>query len=391
MTLLLIITDYGSFNNFLAELAAAITLNKNYKLYIICSKSKVINITDKVLFDKDKIKFEFIDIPRSTTLIGQLSASTKIRAAINRIKPDLIHVHFTTAAFPTVLFKKKIYPYWSTFHGLGMNSSSGMKKLIFIIIESFCFIRLDRIFVVNNDDYKLVCKYNSNKVKKYNCLGFGCDIEKFNALNFTDIQKANLKKSLNIGEDVVVIAFTGRYVHFKGFNLVIKSFNILIKKFPGKFKLILMGGTDPIHKTGLDKEEEMFFKTSTDIANVGFTSEVDKYLSITDIFLFPSKKEGLPTCILESLAMGVPIVTFDARGNNDIIKNNYNGILIQPTTNLQTDVENITRSVKELADNDPLKNELAKNALNDRKNYSRSKFINEHLEYYEQFQKNKFK
>ncbi|MBA2561817.1 MAG: glycosyltransferase [Chitinophagaceae bacterium] len=388
MKIVLIITDYGAFNNFLAELSSVIAQDKKYTLHVICSKKKVINIKDKALLGKQNIRFHFIDIPRTITLVGQLKAASKIRFLIKSIKPDLIHSHFTTATFSTILFRTGKYPYWSTIHGLGMNSSKGISKLFFSIVEIICFIRLDRIFVVNNQDYNLVKKLFRKKLTKYKCLGFGCDIEKFNPDNFTEFIKKELKRKIGVKEGIIVIAFTGRYVHFKGFNLVIESFKILTEQYPDKFKLILMGGFDSIHKTGLDESGEKFFNNSDDIINLGFTNDVDKYLSITDIFLFPSKKEGLPTCILESLAMGVPVVTFNTRGNNDVIKNNYNGILIQPDEEVNNEVENITNSLKQLAFNVHDRTGFGKNARKDVLKYDRNNFINEHLLYYSELKKN---
>ncbi len=382
MKLVLIISDFGAFNNFLVELSSVIAQDKKYTLHVICSKNKVINIEDKEFFGRQNINFHYIDIPRTITLTGQLKAARKIRALIKNIKPDLIHSHFTTATFPTILFRTKKYPYWSTIHGLGMNSSKGITKVFFTFVETICFIRADKIFVVNEQDFNLVNKYFSKKVTKYTCLGFGCDIEKFNPANFPDSKKADLRHKLGIGKGVYVIAFTGRFVYFKGFNLVIKSFENLIAQYPDKFKLVLMGGLDPIHKTGLDESGEIFFNTSKNIINAGFTNDVDLYLSITDIFLFPSKKEGLPTCILESLSMGVPVVTFNARGNNDIIRNNYNGILIQPDDKVNNEIESIINSLKQLAFNEHERLKFKKNALKDTLKYSRNNFINEHLKYY---------
>jgi glycosyltransferase involved in cell wall biosynthesis len=363
-------------------LSSVIAQDEQHTVHIICSKSKIIDIDDKELSKEQNINFHYVDIPRTTNLVGEIKAASKIRSLVSAIKPDLIHSHFTTGTFPAVLFRKKGYTYWSTIHGLGMNSSRGLRKWIFALVETICFIRVDKIFVVNDQDYNLVNRHFSGKVLKYDCFGFGCDIEKFNPASFPASKKTELKIALGIKEGVTVIAFTGRYVHFKGFHLVIESFRKLAEQFPGQFKLILMGGFDPIHKPGLDKGGEVFFNTNKDIINLGFTSDVYKYLSITDIFLFPSKKEGLPTCILESLAMGVPAITFNVRGNNDIVKDNYNGILLDPQEEHGAEIDLITTALKELAFNTVKRNEFSNNALNDRLKYSRNNFINEHLKYY---------
>ena len=97
---------------------------------------------------KNNLIFHFVDIPRNVNLVKQLKAAIQIRKLVNYIKPDLIHIHFTTAAFPSVLLRLNNYSYFATIHGLGMNSSIGIKKIIFTFVEFYAFIRLDKIFVV---------------------------------------------------------------------------------------------------------------------------------------------------------------------------------------------------------------------------------------------------
>ena len=385
MVLMLIISDYGGFNNFLTELSSSIAGNTNNSLHVVCSNLKVIDIPDKNVVNKENIHFHFINIPRTITIIGQIKAAKKIRSIIKKVKPDLVHSHFTTSTFPTILFRKKAFSYWSTIHGVGMNSTYGLRKMIFTIVETIIFMRLDKIFVLNTQDYTLLRKKFLNKVTKYRCFGMGCDIDKFNVNKYSLEKRNELKTELNIGSNQVVIAFTGRYVKFKGFDIVIKIFERLNQKHPNKYKLILMGGFDPIHQTGLDNNEIQFFNNNPNILNIGFTIDVDKYLSITDIFLFPSKKEGLPTCILEALAMGVNVVTFDSRGNNDIIKHQYNGILIKPSRSLEKDVTNMIVGIEALTENTNTGILLTANALRDRDQYSRQRFIDEHLKYYSDF------
>ncbi|MEX8548401.1 MAG: glycosyltransferase [Mucilaginibacter sp.] len=387
MKLLLIITDFGSFNNFLSELALFLEEKTDIEVCVICSKSKVINIEDKDVYYK-KLTFHFIDIPRRITILGEWKAAKQIKKVIETEQPDLVHSHFTTATCPVILLKDKSVSYWATFHGLGMNASSGFKKIIFTLVEMLCFFKLKKIFTVNKQDFNLVRNHFGSKAYKYNCLGFGCDTNKFNPESVSFKVKTELRIKHHINSNHIVIAFTGRYVSFKGFHLVIKSFRHLSHTYPGKYKLILMGGRDSIHPTGLNEIENKFFKESGDIINIGFTSNVEHYLAITDIFLFPSKKEGLPTCILEALSMGVPVITFKSRGNEDVIRNGYNGLLIQPSDSDDTtlDVKNICNSLTLLVRDIGEREKFKLNSLNDRHKYSRTDFVNEQLKYYREFE-----
>lgn len=383
MKIVFVITELGSFNNFLSELALELIKDSNIELHIICSNYKVIDIPDKNNFNYSNFYLHFLDIPRSVNILTQLKAAYFIRKILDKIKPDIVHSHFTTGTFPTILLKNNSYIYWATFHGLGLNSSEGFRRLLFSVVENLCFLRLNRIFLVNNEDFLLLNSKKRLPAHKYNCKGFGCDIDKFNKNNFSIRMRENLKNSLNVNLQFV-ICFTGRFVEFKGFSLVIKSFFYLSEKYPKKFKLILLGGKDSIHSCGLNEFEQKKMDSHQDIINIGYTSEVPKYLAISDVLLFPSKKEGLPTCVLESLSMGVPVIAMDSRGNNDLVKDGYNGFLIKPSLDINETILSIISSIEKLYYDSVLKTRLSNNAIKDRENFSRNKFIDEHKLLYSQ-------
>jgi glycosyltransferase involved in cell wall biosynthesis len=375
MKILIVITDYGSFNNFLAELAVSLSFEN--EIHIICSGSNVINIVDKFDYTKYNLTFHTVDVPRSTSIIKLIKSAYGIRKIVKRINPSLVYAHFTTGIFPVIFFRKKNIEYWGTFHGLGMNASTGIRKIMFSVVEFFCFLRLDKRFLINNKDYELVSNMFKENTFKYNSCGVGCDINKFDKNRFTEVDILNIKQDLNI-EGKFVITYTGRFVEFKGFDLVYHSFVKLVDEFPGEVVLLLIGGRDPIHPTGLTEQEEIDLFKNESIVNVGYTSEVEKYLAITDVFLFPSKKEGLPVCIVEALAIGVPVVTLDERGNSDVVKNDFNGYLVKSVSKLN-DIDEIVGKLKYLDVNRNVLGMLSSNSLKNRQTYSRSFFVNEQL------------
>src|SRR5690606_34990892 len=182
-------------------------------------------------------------------------------------------------------------------------------------------------YVLNEVNFEAVNRSGYDHVEKYETLGLGCDLEVFNPINFSVEQKFNLKSKLGIASGDFVFAYTGRFVEFKGYDKVIRSFLSLHKKY-SQAKLLLIGGNDPIHPTGLSEEEERQMKGCVGIVPVGFTKDVASYLSITDVFVFPSVKEGMPVCVIEALAMNVPVITADYRGCNDIVNDRYNGFVV---------------------------------------------------------------
>jgi glycosyltransferase involved in cell wall biosynthesis len=372
MKIVLLITDYGSFNNFLSEIA--IKLNQEgHEVYVITSKEKVIKIEDKYDYKALGVNFVFVDFPRSFNFLQHYKISSLIQKKIEEISPDLVNLHFTTGIFTTVLKNKLKFKTIGTFHGLGYPVIDNyIKKQIFKFVEYFCISRLDETWVLNKADKELLQK----KFKNINLLptnGLGCDLTVFNRDNFSENENNELKKLLGINADDFVISFTGRFVDFKGYHIVVKAFRVLEEIYNIKnIKLITMGGRDKIHPTGLDEEEEAYLKNNKNIINIGFTKDVDKYLSITDLFFFPSKKEGIPICIVEALAMGIPVMTFDARGCNDLVVDNVNGKLL----NINSTIENFAEQILNLYKNPELLKKYSINALADRNKLSRENFIN---------------
>jgi glycosyltransferase involved in cell wall biosynthesis len=200
------------------------------------------------------LTFHTVDIPRSTSVKKLIKSALEIRKIVKIINPNLVYAHFTTGIFPSILFRKGNIEYWGTFHGLGMNASSGMRKIMFSIVELACFLRLDKRFLINNKDYELVSNMFKENTFKYNSCGVGCDIIKFDRNRFSEIDKVILKQDLNI-DGKFVITYTGRFVEFKGFDLVYHSFVKLVEEVPSEVVLLLIGGRDPIHPTGLTERE----------------------------------------------------------------------------------------------------------------------------------------
>jgi glycosyltransferase involved in cell wall biosynthesis len=375
--LLFVITDYGAFNIFLSELCDFLLNHENYDIYLICSNKKVINIVDKFNLSA-QIKIHFVEIPRTFNLLQLVSSALAIRNKIIDISPDLVHCHFTTGIFPSVLFLPRNVSIWGTFHGLGFVQTGGIKKLLFFILEFICFVKLSKIIVINKLDFKAVPFFFKHKLMLSKSLGLGCNLNIYSKESVVD---GNMKKALGI-QDHFVLAYTGRFVHFKGFHLLLRTFFLLEEKFGDKFKLLLMGGEDLSHKTGLTKKEYVNFLENKNIINLGFVSDVQNYLSLTDLFVFMSKKEGVPISITEALAMCVPVVALDSRGSNDLIVDWQNGFLISEKLSDREIVLSCYSIISRIFLNKDLLEPLKFNMSNNRNKLSRNNFILENSNLY---------
>jgi len=127
---------------------------------------------------------------------------------------------------------------------------------------------------------------------------------------------------------------------------------------------------------GTGKDEEEFKQSAKDLTNitfVGFVNNVEDYLSIFNIFVFPTLSEGFGSSILDAMQFNVPVIASNVGGIPDIIQNNKNGILIN------IDTEELYLKIQDLYQEYEIANKLAKEAYITLKRYNISVVINEYL------------
>jgi len=136
-------------------------------------------------------------------------------------------------------------------------------------------------------------------------------------------KKTNLRKKLGIKKtDTVIINGIGRLIYAKGLHDTITAVKGI------KNIIVITIGWGPY-------KEKLEAYAKEEGVNAIFTGslsqkEVIEYLSIANIFINPSYSEGLPTCVLEAGAMGLPVIATDVGGTREIISNKNEGILITP-------------------------------------------------------------
>jgi len=82
---------------------------------------------------------------------------------------------------------------------------------------------------------------------------------------------------------------------------------------------------------GSGRDEIMLKNRSKDLDNIYFAGQVENigdYLDAFDIFIFPSRHEGLGSTLLDALASGLPIIASDAGGIPELIEHNMNGYIV---------------------------------------------------------------
>ncbi|SHF79837.1 Glycosyltransferase involved in cell wall bisynthesis [Arenibacter palladensis] len=168
---------------------------------------------------------------------------------------------------------------------------------------------------------KIICQ--SNDMKDDLITNYGFKQEKLIVINNPVTSDFEAKTEVHNFKSKELINFitVGRLAKPKGHKRILNSLAKL--KFPFHYTIIGSGPEEEnikklITKLNLDKK----------ITFIPFTKEIPSYLASSDIYLQGSYVEGFPNALLESCAIGTPVVVFEAPGGiNEIVENGINGYI----------------------------------------------------------------
>jgi len=150
-------------------------------------------------------------------------------------------------------------------------------------------------------------------------------------------EKLLLKKKLNLDPGLQYVSYVGRIIKRKGIEFLIEAWKEVVKDYD-KAVLLLIGPNDYASKGKINSDNSFYRKINKEIENsnignkvifIGETNKVPEYLKVSDVFVFASIAEGLPSAPIEAMAAGVPPVVLDIKDiMTDIIDTGQNGLII---------------------------------------------------------------
>lgn len=370
--IVIVIPLHLSYDLFLKDICKSL-VNDGWKVWVITKLPE--HFSNQI----PEIQFVDLDLPRKFELLKYFKTIKHIKQIIKKINPSIIHAHFQPAALVVRLcfFSNKITKL-TTSHGLIFNTMPNkIKSNLFKWLEIFIYKGFHHTWVLTKCDELAIKKYIKN-VETYPTKGLGCDTSRFNRLNIDVNQALALKEKFNIKSNDFVFSFVGRFTDFKGFDVTYKAFQIL-KKSSSNIKLLLVGNYDDIHPSGLSTDELEALKNDNDCVFVGFSNEVEKYLYITNVLVFPSHKEGMPVNLMEAIAMEVPIITYHSRGCVDVVEDKYGFVLKSKNP------YDFAQVMLTCIENEVLINEIKYRQKMDRLNFDRRHFYNYQKSQYDKF------
>lgn len=138
------------------------------------------------------------------------------------------------------------------------------------------------------------------------------------------------------------IVSVGRYTKQKGYDLLLPIISNIIKNHPNIHLWLVGEGSE---RKALEQQAKDLGITEN-VAFTGFLKNPYALMSKMNLFVCSSRAEGFSLVIAESLILGVPVISMNCSGPNELIGNNECGILCDSNEQLEKEIENAIEGEK---------------------------------------------
>jgi len=313
------------------------------------------------------------EMKRPLSLKHDLKAYLKLCRIIKDFKPDIVHTHAAKAGAlgRFAAHRLKVPVIIHTFHGHVFDAYFNMVESSFYknVERYLASISTKIIAVSDNQKNELSEVYRICSPDKIEVIPLGVDLSKY---GFNKEQKRiAFRKTYNLDDDEIAIGIIGRLVPVKNHELFLNSFKNIKETTDRKVRAFIVGDGEMkeylkelASKLNLDYLNTSGIPQNNEKASVTFTSwikEVDNALAGLDIIALTSLNEGTPVSLIEAQAACKAIISTDVGGVKNVVQQNETALL-SPSNDLNAFTENL----KNLIENDELRDKLAKNGCSKR-------------------------
>lgn len=299
---------------------------------------------------------------RTPFTFDNIKSYNQLKQILKENDYDIIHCHTPLGGVITRLaankYRKKGTRVIYTAHGFHFFKGASMIYwLLYYPTEKFLAKYTDTLLTMNKEDYEASKKFKGPKKIFVN--GVGVPEEKF-SIEVTDVEKKELRQSLNINENDFVMIYTAELSKRKNQKYLIDTFECLNKKYSNL--ILLLPGNDSMN--GYLQEYVKEIGLEEKIKFLGFRKDVPKLLRISNLAVSSSHQEGLPVNIMEAMYAGLPVVCTACRGQVDLITDEINGYLVK-----QNEKENFAKAIEKIYKDEKIAKKFGENNKESVKKY----------------------
>jgi glycosyltransferase involved in cell wall biosynthesis len=212
----------------------------------------------------------------------------------------------------------------------GAGSFGKLYKRISGPIERFFLSKIVKIIAISEGVEKAI-RHKGLVGENIICIPPAVDLEQFNPY----VSKQKAREKLGIDKESSLILYIGSWNPGKGVNTLLEGFKKVSTEFSDVKLVLAWGGVEQDYREKT-KIRNMISQLGLEskVIELGAIREVGELMAASDIIVVPYlNTNGIadrPLTIIEAMACGRPVIATNVGGIREIIKNNVNGVLVNP-------------------------------------------------------------
>lgn len=135
------------------------------------------------------------------------------------------------------------------------------------------------------------------------------------------------RKDYKIDNEKVIFINVARQEFQKGQDVLLKAISILPKEILNKIQVLIVGREGKA--TNLLLEQIKNYNLANHVTFLGHRTDIPQLLNMADVFVFPSRFEGLPGVLIEAEASGLPIICTDLPMMLEVAEKDKNALIFE--------------------------------------------------------------
>jgi glycosyltransferase involved in cell wall biosynthesis len=280
---------------------------------------------------REQCRHVIIPMTRKITPWQDLVCLWKLIRLFRKEKPDIVHTHTPKAGLLGMLaarlsgVKIRIH----TVAGMPLMVEKGIKYQILQFTEKLTYRAASQVWPNSFSLHQYITAHRMTSPQKLRVISKGSsngiDTTRFSRERLDPAILEQCKTTLQYDTSLTYLLCVGRLVKDKGIAELVRVFIVLHKKYP-QLRLVLVGQYEP-DLDPLPAETLAAIQSHPGIQHIGWSNQVEYYMALAQLFVFPSHREGFPNVLLQAGAMHTPIVCSIIPGNSDIVEDRFTGLL----------------------------------------------------------------
>lgn len=360
--ILFVITQgfWGGAQKYVLDLALNLASEFNVHIAVGSNDAKIFEQRFTHLTSPPKIH-SLQHLQRNISPLQDILAIFELRRLYRQIQPDIVHLNSSKAGILGSLARTPQTKIIYTAHGWVFLEPLGkIRQTLYRLLEKYTAKKKDAIIVLSEQDRTIAEQQLNIPAPKLTVIPLG--IEPIEFLDKETAQTALKNRETSLDPTKTWIGTIANHYPTKGLDILIEAVSLLSESERNTLQFCIIG--EGPEKKNL-QEKIIHAGLGQTIFLLPFLDNASTYLPAFDLFVLPSRKEGLPYVLIEAMQAGLPLVATKVGGVPSLITPEKNGWIALPNNS-----SNLSKALAQSLEHKHQWSTISQNNKKESKNYS---------------------